>query len=291
MNWNEILSPVLATTKLTELKKYLQSERKSKNIYPEGKDVFRAFDLCPYDDTKIVILGQDPYPWPGVADGLAFSSRKKEWPKSLAVIFKEIYTDLNIQYFHNCTIEEFFPTSDLSNWTHMGILLLNPVLTVEENKTGSHKGMGWEMVTEVVFSALAKKDNQVLYLLWGRDAQSYKQYITNPRHMSLEAPHPAAELYGDNPATFSGCRHFSIVRDILPTLYSKEIFRTVDLDSCFDKDKAKKIVREGYPIEADKICRYIDQDLMIHVPVNQESYHKELRKIEKSFSTKREEPI
>jgi uracil-DNA glycosylase len=288
MTWNEILTPVLSTPRMRELQAFLKSERQNKKIYPEGKDVFRAFDLCTYEQTKVVILGQDPYPWEGVADGLAFSSRKKEWPKSLEVIFKEIYQDLNIQYFHNVTIEEFFPTADLTNWTKLGILLLNVVLTVEENKSGSHKGKGWELVIEEVFKALDKKEHQVIYLLWGRDAQEYQQYIKNPKHVVLTAPHPAAELYKDSNGTdkFTGCRHFSIVRDILPMINKSNIYNQVDLDSCFDKAKAKAIVREHYPIEADKICNYIDKDLILHIPVNRDNYFNYLHEIEAAFSTK-----
>jgi uracil-DNA glycosylase len=287
MTWSEILGPVLASAKLADLKTFIKEERRTKNIYPAGNEVFRAFDLCPFEDTKIVMLGQDPYPWPGTADGLAFSSRKKgEWPKSLEVIFKEIYQDLNIQYFHNITIEEFFPTSDLTNWTKMGILLLNVVLTVEENKTDSHKGKGWELVTEEVFKALVKKDQQIIYLLWGKDAQQYEPLITNPKHLVLIAPHPAAELHNPDGPKFTGCRHFSIVRDILPTLYKNDVFSVVNLDSCFDKNLAKKIIKENYPIETQKLCEYIDKDFSLNIPVNKENYYAELRRIETGFSTK-----
>lgn len=286
MTWNEILGPVLASKKMQELKAFIQEARRNGKVYPEGKDVFRAFDLCPYDNTKVVILGQDPYPWPGVADGLAFSSRKKEWPKSLEVIFKELYNDLNIQYYHNVTIQEFFPTADLTNWTKMGILLLNVVLTVEENKTGSHKGMGWELVAEAAIDALNKKDHQVVFLLWGRDAQQYRQFIKNPKHIWLEAPHPAAELHDSNRETFTGCRHFSILRDIFPMVHNANLYRTLSLDSCFDKEKAKKIIKEHYPIEADRLCDYVDKDMILHIPVNRDNYFKEMRNIEASFSTK-----
>jgi len=286
MVWSEILSPVISSQKLTEVKEFIRSERKSKRICPEGKDVFRAFDLCSYDDTKVVILGQDPYPWPGVADGLAFSSRKPEWPKSLEVVFKELYLDLNIQWFHNVTIEEFFPTADLTNWTKMGFLLLNVVLTVEENKSGSHKGIGWELIPEAVFEALDKKDQQIIYLLWGKEAQKYKDVIKNPKHLILEAPHPAAELHNSDGPKFTGCRHFSIVRDILPTLYRNDLFATVSLDSCFDKEKAKKIIKDHYPVEAHKLIEQIEKDFSLNIPVNREAYFSHLREIEKGFSTK-----
>ena len=163
MTWNEILGPVLASPKMAEVKQFIKEGRMIKNIYPDGKSVFRAFDMCQYDDTKCVIMGQDPYPTEGTADGLAFSSATTI-PGSLQIIFKEIYRDLNIQYFHNITFEEFFPTGNLENWTKMGFLLLNTALTVEEGKPGSHKGIGWEVVTEAVFDALNKKDHQIIFL-------------------------------------------------------------------------------------------------------------------------------
>lgn len=285
MTWNEILSPVLSLPKLIELKKYLHDGRKIKGIYPIGSHVFRAFDECQFEDTKVVILGQDPYPTPGTADGLAFSSQGTR-PASLEIIFKEIYRDLNIQYYHNETFDEFFPTSDLSGWAKNGFLLLNTCLTVEEGKPGSHKGMGWELVARAAIEALGRKDHQVLFLLWGKEAKEYKQYINIEKDVFLEAPHPAAELHDPTKHKFSGCRHFSIVRDILPTLHSKTAFRSVMLDGCFDKEQAKKIVREHFPIESEKICRYIDKDMIISVPVNREQYFLELRNIEAGFSTK-----
>lgn len=287
MTWNEILGPVLATSKMAELKAFIQDARKIKNVYPAGKDVFRAFDLCPYDNTRVVILGQDPYATPDTADGLAFSSRGKVRPPSLEIIMKEIYNDLNIQYFHDRTFDEFFPIPDLTNWTRLGILLLNTTLTVEEGKPGSHKGIGWEIIINAVFDALNKKEHQVLFLLWGNEAKEYESKITNSKHLALLAPHPAAELHNPTePKKFSGCRHFSVVRDILPSLHTPNVYRTANLDSCFDKEKAKTIVKEHYPIESQKLCDYIDKDLIIHIPVNKDAYWKELRNIEASFSTK-----
>jgi uracil-DNA glycosylase len=284
MTWNEILGPVLATPKMAEVKQFIKEGRLIKNIYPAGNQVFRAFDACPYDETKIVILGQDPYPTAGTADGLAFSSATTI-PGSLQVIFKEIYRDLNIQYFHNITFEEFFPNGDLTNWTKMGFLLLNTVLTVEEGKPGSHKGIGWELVTEAVIEALNKKDHQIIFLLWGNEAKEYEKFVTNPKHICLTAPHPAAELHNPDGPRFSGCRHFSIVRDIIAMLYSSNTLRAVNLDSCFSKEEAIRIVKEHYPIEADKLIEYIKKDLFINIPVNKEEYYVSLREIEKGFST------
>jgi uracil-DNA glycosylase len=285
MTWNEILGPVLASPKMADVKQFIKEGRLIKNIYPDGKSVFRAFDMCQYDDTKVVILGQDPYPTEGTADGLAFSSATTI-PGSLQIIFKEIYRDLNIQYFHNITFEEFFPTGNLENWTKMGFLLLNTALTVEEGKPGSHKDIGWEVVTEAVFDALNKKDHQIIFLLWGNEAKEYEKLVKNPKHICLTAPHPAAELHNPDGPRFSGCRHFSIVRDILATLYPGDAFRSINLDSCFSKEQAKKIIKEHYPIDSQKLCEYIDKDLFINVPVNKEEYFSALRNIEFGFSTK-----
>ena len=285
MTWQEILAPVLQSHKMQEIKKFLQAERKVKNIYPAGKEVFRAFDLCPYEKTKVVIVGQDPYHSEGTADGLAFSSQQKKTPPSLQVIFNEIYKDLNIQYLRNVTLEEFFPTNDLKGWTELGFLMINATLTVEQDKPNSHRDLGWDMVVKKVFEGLNKKKHQVIFLLWGKEAQKYASLIDpDTKHIHFDAAHPAAELYGKD-AGFYGCRHFSIVRDVLPAIEGKNIFPTIDLDLCFDKEKAKDIIRKHYPLESDQICEYIDKEMMIHIPVNSDTYWKEIRNFENLIST------
>ncbi len=286
MTWQEVLAPELQSHKMQEIKKFLQAERKIKNIYPAGKDVFRAFDLCPYENTKVVIIGQDPYHSEGTADGLAFSTRQAKTPPSLQVIFKEIYKDLNIQYMHNLTYEEFFPTNNLEKWSQLGILLLNTVFTVEENKPNSHKDLGWDLVIKKVFEGLNRRKQQVVFLLWGKEAQKYVNLIDPAKkHIHFDAAHPAAELYSSN-AGFYGCRHFSIIRDVLPALEGRNIFPSINLDLCFDKTKAKEIVKEHYPLESDHICNYIDNELMIHIPVNKEIYWDEVKKFVNLISTK-----
>jgi uracil-DNA glycosylase len=287
MTWKEVLAPALSSPKMQEAKKFLKKERETKNIYPDGKSVFRAFDLCTYDNTKVVILGQDPYHTPGTADGLAFSTKQSKTPKSLEIIFKEIYKDLNIQYFHNETFEEFFPTNNLENWANNGFLLLNTSFTVEEGKPNSHANIGWDEVIKQVFKGLNKKDHQVVFLLWGNEAKKYKGLIDpKSKHIFFEANHPASEIYNPGKGGFYGCRHFSIIRDILPTIDGRNIFQSANLDSCFDSEKAKKLVRENYPKNADSICDYIDKQLIIHVPFNKEIYWDEIRKFEKMISTK-----
>ena len=281
--WKEILNPVLTSPEMIEFKEWLKTERNSKNIYPEGKDTLRAFDLCPYRNTKVVIFGQDPYHSPGTADGLAFSSRQMKIPPSLLNIFKEIYMDLNIQYFHNATFEEFFPTADLTNWAQNGFLLLNTILTVEEGKPLSHKDKGWEKVLNTVLEALNQHEHTIIFLLWGKFAHELESLISD-RHIVFKAAHPAAEAY-KNGAGFFGCRHFSLIRDILPTIHSKNQ-PGINLDSCFDKEKAAELIKKEYPAEAEKIIQYVKKEMIIHVSTDESEYIKELRTFEKNLSTK-----
>lgn len=277
MNWKEILAPALQSQKMQNIKGFLKDERATKNIYPEGKDVFRPFELCPFEKTKVVILGDEPYNTPGTADGLAFSTMQEDIPAPLLNIFKEIYRDLNIQYYYNSTFEEFFPNGNLEQWARNGFLLLNTCLTVEEGKPGSHSTLGWEIVIEKVIEGLMAKEEQVIFLLWGDSAKEYVRLIKKPsKHVFFEADHPTSE-------NFIGCRHFSIVRDVIPA--SNDLFPSVRLDAYFDKEKAKELVNKEYPIDSQKICDYIDKELIIHVPVNKEIYWKEVRKFEKLMST------
>ena len=281
--WKEILNPVLTSPDMVEFKEWLKTERLTKQIYPEGKDTLRAFDLCPYRNTKVVIFGQDPYHSPGTADGLAFSSRQMKIPPSLLNIFKEIYMDLNIQYFHNLTMEEFFPIPDLTNWAQNGFLLLNTILTVEEGKPLSHQGKGWEKVLKAALDALNEHEHTIIFLLWGKFAQELESLISD-KHIVFKAAHPAAEGYKTG-AGFFGCRHFSIIRDILPTIHS-ENQPGINLDSCFNKEKAAELIRKEYPVEAESIIRYVQKEMIIHVPVNESEYNKELHNFEKNLSTK-----
>lgn len=284
-NWNTVLAPVLNGNTGESIKKFLKERRQQVNVYPEGKNIFRAFDLCPFDTVRVVILGQDPYYTPGTADGLAFSTKQTERPKSLEVIFKEIYKDLNIQYMHNITFEEYFPTNDLEKWAKNGFLLLNTALTVEEGKPGSHTNIGWDEVITAAINALNEKGH-ILYLLWGKEAQKYIPKIdVKNKNLYFKATHPAAELYNEE-AGFLGCRHFSVLRDCLPGMEGRNLFPEYNLDACFDKEKAKQIVKECFPLEADHICDYIDKELLIRIPFNRDAYWKEVRNFEDMLSTK-----
>ena len=286
MNWKQILLPAMNSQTLLSFKSWLKTERETKDIYPTSKDLFRAFDLCPYESTRVIIFGQDPYHSEGTADGLAFSTRQKKIPPSLKVIFREIYRDMNIQYFHNISIEEFFPTGNLENWARNGFLLLNTALTVEKGAAGSHQGKGWEILIEAVLKALNEHPKQLIFCLWGNQAKELRGKIS-ARHMVLSASHPAAELYnpGQN-AGFYWSRHFSIIRDILPVNNDQNINPCVNFMDFFDKEKAKKMIQKHYPIDAEKLIQYIDDELIIYAPLSKERYYEKLKEFELSLSTK-----
>lgn len=276
MNWKQVLDPVLESEKMIETKNFLRTERKTKNIYPEGAEVLQAFQLCPYDKTEVVIIGQDPYCTAGTATGLAFSTMQEQRPKALQNIFLNIYKDLNIQYYHNVSFEEFFPTNNLTKWAENGFLLLNATLTVEEGKPNSHKDLGWDKVIKTAIQALNEKPKPVIFLLWGEEAKKMIEFIA-VKHIVFESAHPATENFH--------ARHFSIIRDSLPMIKGVDLFPSISLDACFDKERAKQIVKENYPIDAEKICNYIDKEMIISAPVNKEIYWKEIRKFEEQLST------
>ena len=168
------------------------------DVYPSRELVFRAFKLTPPQSVKVVILGQDPYHSPGLADGLAFSSSKIDYiPLSLRNIFKELKDDLGIENRH----------ADLSYWAHQGVFLLNTVLTVEKGRPGSHENKGWEPLINTTLKALAASPRPIVWMLWGKQAKSYRKLIEgNPEHLILEAAHPSPfSAYNG----FMGCKHFS----------------------------------------------------------------------------------
>ncbi len=177
--------------------------RSGKIIYPPGTLIFNAFQVTPVEMVKVVIIGQDPYHNPGEAMGLSFSVPKgKRVPPSLKNIFKELQTDLG-----------FVPPDhgDLSHWASQGVLLLNAMLTVEKNRPGSHKSIGWQSFTNAVISNLSEKREHIIFMLWGRFAQSKKELINAKKHLILEAPHPSPLARGG----FFGSRHFSKANEFL----------------------------------------------------------------------------
>lgn len=182
-DWDEVLKEEFEKPYYQQLRHFLDEEYQHKIIYPLPKYIYTALRLTSYSDTRVVILGQDPYHEPGQAHGLAFSVGKNvEIPPSLVNIYKELHDDLG------CTIPNH---GFLADWARQGVLLLNAVLTVEAHKANSHKGKGWEQLTDTVIRKLNDKEEPVVFILWGANARSKKQFITDPKHLILESVHPS----------------------------------------------------------------------------------------------------
>ena len=197
-DWDAILKGTFETESYRELRTFLANEYRTRTIYPGMYDIFNALKLTSFSDCKVVILGQDPYHGEGQAHGLSFSVRDGvQPPPSLLTIFKELQDDVGIPAPQ---------TGNLTCWAKQGVLLLNTVLTVRAHQPNSHKGKGWEQVTDDVINALNRKTTPVVFLLWGANARNKAKIVTNPIHIRLEAPHPSPlSAYNG----FFGCKHFS----------------------------------------------------------------------------------
>ena len=202
--WNEILAEEIQKDYYQELQDFVQKRRAEVRVFPEEKNVFNALELTPFESVKVVILGQDPYHGFGQAHGLSFSVQKGiPLPPSLKNIYKELQEDIGGD----------LPTEgDLTHWAQQGVLLLNTVLTVEEGNANSHKGMGWERLTNRLIESLNELKHPVIFILWGKPAQDKEKLITNPNHVILKAPHPSPlSAYRG----FFGSKPFSRVNNIL----------------------------------------------------------------------------
>ncbi len=182
-DWDEVLGEEFDKPYYQELRIFLDGEYRSRTIYPLPQYIYTALRLTPYKDVKVVILGQDPYHEPGQAHGLAFSVNKGIGiPPSLVNIYKELQDDLGCSIpNHGCLIE----------WAKQGVLLLNAVLTVQAHRANSHKGRGWERLTDTIIQKVNEKEEPVVFILWGSNARSKKQFITNQKHLVLESVHPS----------------------------------------------------------------------------------------------------
>lgn len=198
-SWRAPLAGAFASPSMAALKSFLLAEKAAgKAIFPKGSEWFRALDLTPLDQVRVVILGQDPYHGPGQAHGLAFSVRPGvRVPPSLVNIYKELQSDLGIAPARHGFLE---------HWARQGVLLLNTSLTVEQGLAASHKGRGWEDFTDAVIRLVAKREQPCAFLLWGSHAQKKAGFVDASRHLVLKAPHPSP-LSAHN--GFFGCRHFS----------------------------------------------------------------------------------
>ena len=182
-DWDEKLSIVWNSPGFHKFWHIIEHEYQTKTIYPTQNNIFNALKLTPYSNTKVVIVGQDPYHGENQAHGLSFSVQKGvTLPPSLKNIYKEIYDDLGIEE-PNC--------GDLTKWAKEGVLLLNSSLTVIKDMPNSHKDIGWSNLTDYIIKVLNQKEEPVVFILWGNVAKSKKQFITNKKHLILESTHPS----------------------------------------------------------------------------------------------------
>ncbi len=203
-SWKRELADQFASPYFEQLKTFLIAEKQQFPVYPPGNLIFNAFNLTPFDEVKVVIIGQDPYHEPGQAHGLCFSVQPgTKFPPSLMNIFQELQSDLGIPTPQN---------GNLENWARQGVLLLNATLTVRAHQAGSHQRRGWETFTDAAISSLSAKRSGIVFLLWGSYAQQKIQLIDASKHFILTAPHPSplSAFRG-----FFGCRHFSQTNELL----------------------------------------------------------------------------
>ncbi len=283
MNWDDALYDFMQSDLMKSVKQRVKKDREKYNVYPDKKRVLRALKLCPLDKVRVVIFGQDPYNTPGTANGLAFSSDQDKTPPSLKIIFNEIYNDLNIHGSLGLTKDEYFQSNDLSNWSKAGFLLLNTTLTVIEKQPNSHANIGWLEFTKEIVNILNKHaKRRIIFLLWGKNAQQFIPLIEQGnKHMYLTAPHPAAELYGGS-AKFTGCGHFSLVRDITCSMMS-----TRNPDSEIEQKDLSEVLSKGYPKEVEnQVMSYVNKDWIFTGSYNQEKFHQNAKRFEKLLATK-----
>ena len=203
-SWKHRLAAEFEKEYFQTLVEFVKQEYAATKVYPPAKQIFNAFDLCPFNNVKVVILGQDPYHGPGQAHGLCFSVPEGiDAPPSLMNIFKEIERDLSIPYP---------PSGNLTRWAEQGVLLLNATLTVRAHQAGSHQNKGWETFTDSVIRLLSNERDHLAFLLWGAYAQQKGAYIDTSRHLVLKSPHPSPLSAHRG---FFGNNHFSKINDFL----------------------------------------------------------------------------
>lgn len=216
-DWNENLKDEFEKEYFKSLINKVDEEYKNHVCHPDKENIFRSLNETSFKNTKVVILGQDPYHEEGQAIGLCFAvSKDSKIPPSLKNIYKELNSDIGFD----------IPThGDISKWTSEGVLLLNAVLTVRDGEAASHDKFGWQNFTDSVIKKLNEKDEPVVFILWGNYARSKKELITNPRHLVLEAAHPSPLSASRG---FFGCRHFSKTNEFLKKNGMREISWKID---------------------------------------------------------------
>ncbi|KAB7707519.1 uracil-DNA glycosylase [Bacillus aerolatus] len=203
-DWAELLQPEFEQPYYEELREFLKKEYETKTIYPDMDDIYNALHYTAYKDVKVVILGQDPYHGPGQAHGLSFSVKPDvPLPPSLRNIFKELHSDLGFSVPDN---------GYLVQWAEQGVLLLNTVLTVRQGEAHSHRGKGWERLTDRIISLISEREKPVVFILWGKPAQKKLALIDEKKHCIIQSPHPSPLSASRG---FFGSKPFSKANDCL----------------------------------------------------------------------------
>lgn len=211
-DWNELLNEEFSKEYYLNLRDFLINEYKTKTIYPDMHNIFNALHYTAYKDVKVVILGQDPYHGPNQSHGLSFSVKPGvKTPPSLVNIYKELHSDVGCYIPNNGYLEK---------WAHEGILLLNTVLTVRSGEPNSHKNKGWEKFTDKIISLINEKDDPVVFILWGKNAQSKTKLITNSKHYIIESVHPSPLSASRG---FFGSKPFSKTNEFLKSIGKTEV--------------------------------------------------------------------
>lgn len=211
-SWKEKLQIEFEKPYFEKLTAFVKDEYQNQSIYPAGKLIFNAFEKCTFDDTKVVILGQDPYHGEGQANGLCFSVNDKiDIPPSLLNIFKEIRSDLG---------KEIPKSGNLERWATQGVLMLNATLTVRANVAGSHQKKGWEQFTDAVIQIISQQKEQIVFILWGAYAQKKGELIDENKHLVLKSAHPSPLAASKG---FFGNKHFSRTNSYLESVGKKPI--------------------------------------------------------------------
>ena len=215
-DWDEILENEFKKDYYLKIRELLKAEYSSKVIYPPMFDIFNALRYTSFENTRVVILGQDPYHEPGQAHGLSFSVKKGlKIPPSLVNIYKELKTDIGMEIPNH---------GELTSWAKQGVLLLNATLTVRQGLANSHQNIGWSIFTDNIIKALNESSKPVVFILWGGNARSKKKYISNPNHLIIESAHPSPlSAYNG----FFGSRPFSRTNEFL----SKNGFEPINWNS------------------------------------------------------------
>lgn len=215
-SWDDKLKIIWESSGFQNFLELVDHEYLMNTIFPPRSYIFNSLKLTPYENVKVVIMGQDPYHGEGEAHGLSFSVQKGiKVPPSLQNIYKELYNDLGVP---------ISSSGDLSGWALEGVLLLNAVLTVVKDKPASHRNLGWEKLTDYIIKVINEKDEPVVFILWGNFAKEKKKYITNTKHLIISSPHPSpfsarSGFFGSKP--FSKCNDFLVSQGITPIDWSR----------------------------------------------------------------------